>query len=144
MPEDQSQVTQEDSVANRQTLSAVLFRLKNLLKSKTYWRLVLIFSGIAILVLFVFGIAVHLIVLGILLSLIRISAVYRPFRRFISAIAGLSEGEFLFPVVTGGFWKILLIVWPVIMYLGLFGYGAWLILRDGFLSQNLIYLLFLK
>jgi hypothetical protein len=129
---------------NRHAPARVANSIWSLMKTKAFWRFSIIISIISLLSMFLLGIAFFLIVTGALMIFMLISAVYQPAGRLVARIAGLPEGNFLFHQVTISFWKKLLITWPVVFYAYISGVGVWLLFKDGFLSQNLLYLIFIK
>ena len=128
----------------RQALGVIAHSMLALLKSRALWRLILIFSIISILAMMVLGFAFYLIVIGIMMASIRLSSIFRPIRRFIAWISGVSEDKSIFPKINKPFWTKLMFVWHIIPYFGLVIFGVWLLVKNGFLSQNLIYFLFIR
>jgi hypothetical protein len=78
------------------------------------------------------------------MTLFRISTIYLPAGKFIGAIIGLPKEEYIFEPITGPLWRKILVSLPAIFSLGMAGLGIWLLLRNGFIAQNLIYVLFFK
>jgi hypothetical protein len=76
--------------------------------------------------------------------LLRLAAIYLPARRLLAVIIGLSEEESIIKQFTGPLWGKIFILLPALFWLGTAAIGFWLLLRNGFLAQNIIYLLFFR
>jgi hypothetical protein len=114
------------------------------LKSGAFWRFVAISSLITLFVLLGLGIACYFIVFGSLMALLRLSIINLPVAQAIGAMIGLPKGKYLFEPISGPLWRKILVTWPAILWIGMACFGMWLLLRNGFLAQNLLYGIFFK
>jgi hypothetical protein len=115
-----------------------------MLKSRGFWRLIAVDTLILLATLVVLGIAFMLIVQGILMALVRLAPVWPPAGRLIDGATHNPEGTPLFPTPITSTWGRILIAWPAVLWLGMSAIGVWILARDGFLPQNLIYQLFIR
>ncbi len=116
----------------------------DLYKSKSFWRLILIVSAVNLAVFFLLGMWVYVIVFGVFMVLVRLAAVSLPVRRLITAITGLVGKKTVFKEFTGSAWSKTRFLFPALFWLGVVAVGFWLLFTNGFLEQNLLYLLFSK
>ncbi len=118
---------------------AVAFSISSLFKSKAFWRLVLIVSIVDLGIVLLLGFAILLIAVGLEATIIRICSLNRPMARLVARIAGLPDGQSLFPELSISIWQQILVTGPALFWLVLTALGLWILFKDGFAHQNLIY-----
>jgi hypothetical protein len=144
MSKESEQTTRSGTIGLRSTFASIASSIWELVKSKQFWRLIIIYSVISLSVFSLLGLGFYLIVNGLLIVLLRLAAIYLPAKRLLAVITGLSEEESIVKQFTGPQWAKIFILLPALFWLGTSVFGFWLLLRNGFLAQNFIYLLFFR
>lgn len=144
MSKESKQPTQSGKIYFKGTFDSLASSLGELVKSKPFWRYIIIFSVISLSVFLFLGFGFYLIVFGLLMVLVRLAFLYHPARQLLTIMVGLSEEESVFKHFTGPLWGKIFILIPALFWLGTSFVGLWLLLRNGFLAQNIIYLLFFR
>jgi hypothetical protein len=136
--------TQSRKLTLKDTFIALIRSFKDIFTAREFWRFYLIFLVFFISVLLLLGFACFVIAFGLLKAGSYISALYPPVRRFFFAVAGTVDEMHLVKKSTLPLWRKIFSSVLVLFWLGTVGFGIWLLLRIGFLQQNLIYLLFFR
>jgi hypothetical protein len=118
--------------------------LWELYRSKTFWRFILILCAVHLAIFFLLGLWVYFILFGLFMVLLRLAAVSAPVRRFMLTLTGWAGRSTPFKELDAPLWNLAIFLVPALFWLGIMALGFWLLFSDGFLAQNLIYILFFK
>jgi len=118
--------------------------LWELYRSRDFWRFILILCAVNLAVFFLLGLWVYFILFGLFMVLLRLSAVNAPIRRFMLGLTRWMGRGTPFKGLEAPLWNKAVYLVPALLWLGVMVLGFWLLFSNGFLAQNLSYILFFK
>ena len=133
-----------ESPPAREPLASLGGSLWELYRSRDFWRFILILCAINLVVFFLLGLWVYFILFGLFMVLLRLAAVSAPVRRFMLGLTHWTGKGTPFKELDAPLWNKVVFLVPALFWLGIMALGFWLLFSNGFLAQNLIYLLFFK
>jgi hypothetical protein len=89
------------------------------------------------------GFGFFVIFIGAEMTCIRLAMISSPIGRFVGRIILLQPGEPIFPSVVIPVWRKIILMIPLLVYVPMIIIGLWILLQNGFMHQNIIYLIFL-